>query len=207
MVHFVRTESQVRRIDPSRKVVKAKDYATLIAAEDLLATARAEAEAMGIAAAAAYEAKRQEGLASGREESRLEASEQMISHASRTIEYFGHIEERMVDLVLRATRKIMADFNDEERARAVVRGALAAVRNQKQVVLRVSPQQTEAVKAHVNDILAHYPGIGYLDVVADGRLTSDACILETEIGTVESSIEGQIEAMRNAFQKVLGSRR
>ena len=37
-------------------------------------------------------------------------------------------------------------------------------------------------------------------------LKPDACILESEIGLVEASLEGQLQALRNAFQKVLGSR-
>lgn len=207
MVHFVRPQSGLGRIDPARKVVKAADYAAFVDGRDVLAEARKEAEAIGVAAQQQYELMRAQGLAAGRDEARLEASEQMISHASRTIEYFGRVEDRMVDLVINATRKIMADFSDNERARAVVQGALSAVRNQKQVVLRVSPDQVDSLKAQMNDILAAYPGIGYLDIVADGRLGVDACILETEIGTVESSIQNQIDALRSAFQKVLGARR
>ncbi|MCH3689021.1 HrpE/YscL family type III secretion apparatus protein, partial [Campylobacter lari] len=33
-----------------------------------------------------------------------------------------------------------------------------------------------------------------------------ACILESEIGMVEASLEGQIQALRQAFQRTLGSR-
>jgi type III secretion protein L len=207
MVYFVSTPNRIGRIDPRHKVIKARDYAAMVEAEQWLANARAEAEAIGAAATAAFEAKRAEGLAAGREEARLEASEQMISNASRTIEYFGQIEDRMVQIVLNCTRKIMSGFDDIERARAVVKGALAAVRNQKQVVLRVAPAMADPIRGQVNDILADYPGIGYLDVVGDARLSQDACILETEIGTVESSIDGQITALRSAFQKVLGARR
>ena len=55
-------------------------------------------------------------------------------------------------------------------------------------------------------IVDDYPGVGYLDIVPDSRLKPDSCILESEIGLVEASIEGQLAALRNAFQKVLGSR-
>ncbi|MOA47823.1 Yop proteins translocation protein L [compost metagenome] len=80
------------------------------------------------------------------------------------------------------------------------------MRNQKQMTLRLHPQQVEVVRARINDLLAAYPGVGYLDILADGRLGQHACILESEIGLVESSIDGQIAALENAFQKVLGSR-
>ena len=70
----------------------------------------------------------------------------------------------------------------------------------------VPPQQVDIVKSRVNELLAEYPGVGYLDIVADSRLKDDACILECEIGLVEASMEGQLRALRTAFEKVLGSR-
>jgi type III secretion protein L len=72
--------------------------------------------------------------------------------------------------------------------------------------LRLNPQQVDLIKARVNDLLADYPGVGFLDIVVDTRVKLDACILESDIGLVEASMEGQIAALRSAFEKVLGSR-
>jgi len=63
------------------------------------------------------------------------------------------------------------------------------------------------LKSATDELLAAYPGIGYLDLVPDSRLRGDACIVETEIGIVEASMEGQIAALGRAFAKILGSRR
>lgn len=62
------------------------------------------------------------------------------------------------------------------------------------------------MREQINDLLAAYPGVGYLDILADGRLARGSCILESEIGMVEASLEGQIQALRQAFQRTLGSR-
>ena len=48
--------------------------------------------------------------------------------------------------------------------------------------------------------------MGYVDVVADPRLAPGACIVESEIGLVEASLERQLAALRQAFERVLGSR-
>ena len=105
-----------------------------------------------------------------------------------------------------ALRKIIEGYDDDERVLLVVRGALAVVRNQKQMTLRLPPERVDGVRERVNELLAAYPGVGYLDMVADARLKGDACILESEIGLVEASIDGQIAALEGAFRKVLGSR-
>jgi type III secretion protein L len=113
----------------------------------------------------------------------------------------------MTELVLQAMRRIVADYSDRERVTTVVRGALSAVRNQKQVTLRVAPDKVDLLKQSTDELLASFPGIGYVDIVGDGRLNGDACIVETEIGIVEASMESQITAMGRAFTRVLGSRR
>ena len=70
----------------------------------------------------------------------------------------------------------------------------------------MAPAQVATGQQAQNELLAAYPGVGYLDVVADPRLAADACILESEIGIVEASIQGQLAALRKGFAKVLGSR-
>ena len=193
-------------IDTSSKIIRFADVAALHEAQQLIVAANAQADAIVAGAQAAFQAERQRGYAEGIEEAKLEQAEQMIENVSRTIDYFGKVETRMVELVMQALRKIISDFNDEDRVLITVKNVLSVVRNQKQMTLRLNPNQVEIVKARVNDLLANYPGVGYLDIVADSRLQLDSCILESDIGLVEASMEGQLQALENAFTKVLGSR-
>jgi len=207
MVLFVRDIAPARAPDPSARVIPAADYAAWQDATALIEAARADAEAIRAAARDAYEQERRRGYQEGAEAARLDAAEQMIANVSSTINYFEQVEDRVVDLVLQAMRKIVAGYDDRERVVLVVKGALAAVRNQKQVTLRIAPDRVDALKEATDALLTAYPRIGYLDLVADPRLHGDACIVETEIGTVEASMEGQIAALGRAFAKILGSRK
>lgn len=188
------------------RVVRAKDIAAWTDAEGLIASARAQAEAIVAGAEAAFEQERQRGYAEGVAEAQMEQAEKMIETVSRTVDYFAKVETDMVALVMAAVRKIIDGYDDADRVLIVVKNALSVVRNQKQMTLRLHPQQVDVVRTRVNDLLAAYPGVGYLDIVPDGRLGREACILESEIGLVEASIDGQINALQAAFQKVLGSR-
>jgi type III secretion protein L len=191
---------------PGTVVVRADELAALRHAEEIVADAQAQADAIVAGAQAAFEAERVRGFEEGQEEARLEQAEQMIVNVSRTVDYFSKVEGRVVDLVMQAVQKIVSDFSDDDRVLTTVKNVLSVVRNQKQMTLRLHPQQVEMVKGRVNELLAAYPGVGYLDIVADHRLKLDACILESEIGLVEASMEGQLAALRGAFTKVLGSR-
>lgn len=194
------------RIAPGQRVIRAADVAIWGEAEALLASARAQADAIIARAEAELEAERQRGYDEGMAEAQMEQAEKMIDTVSRTIDYFARVESDMVELVMASVRKIIDGYDDAERVLMVVKNALSVVRNQKQMTLRLHPQQVDVVRVRVNDLLSAYPGVGYLDIVADGRLSLEACILESEIGLVEASIAGQIKALENAFHKVLGSR-
>lgn len=193
-------------LDPADKIVRAGTLFARHAAAQLIDDAQAQAAQILAQAQQAALEERQRGYREGQEEARLEQAEKMIENISRTIDYFGKVETRMVDLVMRAVRKIIDDFDDDERILIAVKNALSVVRNQKQIGLRVHAQQVDVVKARINELLAAYPGVGYLDVVADNRLQTGACIVESEIGMVEASVEGQLKALRASFEKVLGSR-
>jgi type III secretion protein L len=187
-------------------VLSAEEVHALRDAEQIVAEARQQAERIVAEAQSAFEQERQRGYQEGQEEARLEQVEQMIGNISRTVDYFSKVEGQMVDLVMRAVRKIVDGFDDNERVLIAVKSALSVMRNQKQITLRVNPQQAEIVKSRLNDILAAFPGVGYMDIVPDHRLKADDCIVESDIGMIEASLEGQLQALRGAFEKVLGSR-
>lgn len=192
--------------DPSARVLRAADHTALVQAQALLDEARAQADAILAGAQEAFEAERRRGYEDGKQEALLDQAEKMIETVGRTVDYFAGVENEMVDLVMSAVRKVVDGFDDRDKVMIVVRNVLAVVRNQKHMTLRLNPDEVEVVRARINDILAEYPGIGYLDLMADARLAQGACILESEIGMVEASLEGQISALQGAFQRTLGSR-
>lgn len=206
MAYVLRAGKRIVRPDPERKILKAADYASVRRADAIIADAEARAREIAEAAKEAYEAERKRGYADGLDEAHIEAAERMIETTSRTIDYFSKVEGEMVELVLGAVKRIFDEFDDEKRVVMVVKSALGAVRNQKQMTLRVAPQNVDIVKRQLNDVLAAFPGVGYLDIAADARLSGDSCILESEIGVIEASIKGQVEALRATFKKILGAK-
>ena len=193
-------------VDPSVKVLHADELTALRNAQSILDEAHEQAARIVGGAEEALAEERRRGYEDGLEQARLEQVEQMIDNISRTVDYFAKVEGQMIDLVMRAVRKIVDGFDDNERVLIAVKSALSVMRNQKQITLRVNPRQAEIVRGRLNEVLAAFPGIGYMDIVADNRLKADDCIVESEIGMIEASLEGQLNALHSAFEKVLGSR-
>ncbi|MFY0478475.1 HrpE/YscL family type III secretion apparatus protein [Achromobacter marplatensis] len=194
------------RVAPGTRIVRAAEHSALGDAQALIDMANRRAEQIVAGAEAAYEAERARGHEAGRQEANLKAADHMIEAVGRTVEYFANVETTMIDVVMQAVRKLISGFDDRDRVAVVVRNALSVVRNQKQVTLRMHPDDMDVAQGRMNDWLAEFPRMGYVDLVPDPRLARGGCIVESEIGLVEASLDAQLQAMRGAFERVLGSR-
>jgi type III secretion protein L len=184
-------------------VLKKKDYALLLQAEQILAHARAEAEAIRLEAQKAYETEKKRGYEQGLNESKMEMAERMLDTVSAGVDYLASLEGTLSDLVMNSLHKVIEGFEDKERVTGVVRKALGYVRAQKRVVLRLCPEDAELVRDEWKDLQRDYPGIGTLDISADPRLSRGACLLESELGIIDASLEIQMAAIRNSFTRQL----
>lgn len=193
-------------VDPAARILRADDVSTWITAEEFLRNAQAEAEQIVKQARTDYEREIERGYQEGLEQARFEQTERMLENASRMVDFFSSVEQRIVTLVMQAVRRIVADFDDHERVMTVVRSGLAVMRNQKQLTLRLAPEHLESVRAHAAELLERFPGVGMIDFVPDSRLKGDATIFESEIGVVEASLDTQLAAIEKGFIKMLGSR-
>jgi type III secretion protein L len=188
------------------RVLKAADYALLLQADQLLAEARREAQAVRDSAGAELEAERRRGYAEGTEQARGEAAELMLEAVGRSVDYLGQVEEEVIGLVLSSVRKLLGQLDDLERIRLLARQALKMARTQKRVILRVPPEQEEGVRARASDILSGYGGISVLEVVADAGLGDGGCVLESDLGVVDASVDTQLAALERAMRARFGTK-
>lgn len=183
------------------RVLKASEASLLLEAGALLDAARERAAEMEREAQAAYERRREEGYRDGQEEGRLEHAEKVLETVLSSVEYIEGIESTLVRVVTEAIRKVIGEVDENERIVRIVRNALTTVRNQQRVLIRVAPGDEKAVREALAAMLAAVPGsTSFVDVVADARLERGACLLESELGVVDASLETQLKAFENAFR-------
>ena len=201
MATLFRIDSAGLSLSPDTRLIKAAAWATYLDADALLEEARTYAETMRLEAKAAFEAERQRGYEQGVLEGRQEHAEQIMDTVLKSIEYLEGLEKGVSSLVGEALRKILGSLPPEDLMAGVVRQALALVRGQKQIVLRIAPADEEAVKARLAEIMREYSSIAFVDVQADGRLAKGACTLQSEMGIIDAGVETQIRAIVNALEK------
>jgi type III secretion protein L len=205
MVFIVRDDSKLTRPEPSQKIVRASEVWAYRTAEAVIAEAERSRTRIMEEARAAFEEQKRIGYEEGTELAKLDQAGRMVELLARTANYFSRVEQRMVDLVVNAVQTVIADYGDRECVVSLVARALAEVRSQKQVTVRVHPDHAAAVREQIAELTRLYPGIECIDVVADTRLRIDAVAVETDIGIVETSTSGQVsalkDALRNAFNE------
>ena len=193
------TRLAVRRLDatgatPLGKVVKADACQVVAEADRLLVELRSHAER---ACRAAEERARRAGEAEGRE-----AGARIVADTLAAAESYLHkAEKRLVDIVVGAVARILDEFDDVELATRMVRRLVAEAEDEGGIRLRVAPAEAGAVARTARELSAALPGARAIEVVGDPGVAAGACRMETELGFADASVDGQLRALRAAFEK------
>ena len=186
----------------SGRLVKADEVAAARSAAETLAAAEAEAARIREEAKAAFEAEKKRGYDEGMAQGKMEIAEKKLEMLDESVAWMESVEARMADIVMKALHKCVAEIGDRELVVQVVRKVMSAViRTQKQVTLKVAPEMGPVVKERLSQILADYPTVEHVDVVEDERLKGPACMIETEAGVADGSVESQLAAIERSIKK------
>ena len=189
-------------LQSDRRVVKAADVATVRSAAEIVAAAEAQAAQIREDAKAAYEEERKKGYDKGIADGKTEIAMQKLDLVDSSVAFMENVEEKMSEIVMKALKSCVAEIGDREMVIQIVRKTMAAViRTQRQVTLKVAPELVETVRARVSELTATFPTIETFDVVEDPRLKGAACLLETEAGVADASVESQIAAIERSLKK------
>ena len=189
-------------LQSDRRVVKAVDVATVRSAAEIVAAAEAQAAQIREDAKAAYEEERKKGYDKGIADGKTEIAMQKLDLVDSSVAFMENVEEKMSDIVMKALKSCVTEIGDREMVIQIVRKTMAAViRTQRQVTLKVAPELVETVRARVSELTATFPTIETFDVVEDPRLKGSSCVLETEAGVADASVESQLAAIERSLKK------
>lgn len=190
-------------LDATGPVIRAGDLAQ--AAGDVLAIARAEADQIRAAAAA-------EGHAAGYAAAMAEVAEQLepartaLEAAAAGIaaaheEFLKLAEAHAVDLALALADKVIGAALDvrPDLVVEVAMGALRRAAERDHVVLLVSPDDLDLVRASESALSAALGGIRRFEIVPERRVLRGGCLVQTAEGEIDSNIETQLDRAREVL--------
>ena len=190
-----------------RRLVKASEVATVQTAAEIVAAAEAEARQIREEAKKAFEEEKRRGYEKGLQDGKLEIAMQKLEQVDQSVAFMESVEEKMADIVMKALRSFVVEIGDREMVAHIVRKTMSAViRTQRHVTLKVAPEMASAVKERVAALRTDYPTVETFDVVEDERLKGPACVLETEAGVADASVETQLVAIERSLARHLSGR-
>ena len=190
------------QIETTGRLVKRAEAQSIAEAMDVLSAAQKEAEDIRQKAQEEFAAQRKLGYEKGLEDGKEEIAIQKLEQVEKSIDYLGSMENKIVEIVLTALKKCVAEIGDRELMVQVVQKAMqAVVRNQQQIALKVSPEMLPTVKERLNEILSKFPGVNYINLTEDSHLKGVSCVIETDAGNVEASLENQLAAIEKTLRK------
>ena len=187
-----------------RRLVKASDVATVATAEGIVAAAEADAARIREEAKAEFEAEKKRGYEEGLQKGKMEIAMQKLEQVDQSVAFMESVEGKMADVVMKALKSFMAEVGDREMVVNIVRKTMdAVIRTQRHVTLKVAPEMSQTVKERISSIQAAYSTVDTIDVVEDPRLKGPACVLETEAGVADASVDSQLAAIERSIKRHL----
>ncbi|MGH9354233.1 MAG: FliH/SctL family protein [Terriglobia bacterium] len=136
---------------------------------------------------------------------RAEVAGALCEFANGREAYYQRLEGEVVQLVLSITRKVLHREAqvDPMLLTGVVRVALEKIANGTAVKVRVPPIQADSWRAAIRKMPARDLTI---EVVADESLNGPRCVIVTEMGTTDVSLDSQLAEIERGFLDLLKDR-
>ena len=163
-----------------------------------------------------FDDAKQSGISQGYDEGYKDAqkaAQQMLDDAAHELEQAKHdrqntlkaLEPEIVELIIKVVEAV-AKTNVRTNPSVVlnlVKLGLAEASFTEDVTLRVSKDDFEFVVEHKEELMQYVVGGAGLDIVADHSLNPADCLIETPFGVVDSSLNMQLEEIKQDLAQIL----
>lgn len=136
----------------------------------------------------------------------LEKAERMIKSAElEASQMINDAEHQIVEIALAIVSRVLAREVEENPTTIlpIVKEALAKVRDQDQIVIRVNPEDYEMVLLARRDLQLMVGRENAITITADHIISVGSCVIDTALGTVDARLDTKLELVYKAIREVL----
>lgn len=180
-------------------IVKKQDFSALIEAQDVIARAHRYGEALKAEMHEQVEAARRAGYEAGMKQARTDFAATVVTTVAEMETAFARLELRIVNTVMGALQQILGRIEERSVMEQLVRRVLGQARQGKQLRLRVAASQFDEVNQWLSDVIKEFPDIEFVDVMKDSAAAPGTCVLESEFGAIDASLDVQLAAVRRGL--------
>lgn len=203
-----------KKLLPETVIVKSDEYASIITSAEILDNAKQSAkkivyqanlqsEMIINEAKKCYEEEKLKGREDGFAEGEKKIITTLFSIVDNSIQYLNEIENSIVRVIRNSLDKILGEMDEEKLIKSLAGNALKDIKASKSVKIRVFPDQAVFVKTNVESFLEQNCNIKFIDVISDGNLKKNQCILETDTGILDASLNVQLDNIIKAIESIV----
>ena len=154
----------------------------------------------------------QQGIEDGIQKGYNEIAED-ISFAKEVVEasrndYQQHLESSesvILDLALNVAKKIIGQQmeSEEETFLSLVKGAIKEARDYREVQIHIHPTRYPSILSHKEELISIFPKDTELYIYPDEELEESSCIIESENGRIDASVDSQLQEIKVKLTELL----
>lgn len=187
------------------KIIRAENYHGFVKGGEYLEVASLKAKNILEQAEKLYIKRVQAGYEEGRKRGEVEVTQKVIELTAERQRLFEEFEQEIVALVLSSTTKIIGELDDSERLGRLVLQALQRMRDEKQIKIKVAPDKVRLTKRYLEKVDLDQLSGRLLQIEGDKTLSGEQCVLESEYGVLDASLEVQLARLRHGINSALNN--
>lgn len=190
-----------------KKVIKSEDFSTLLSASDLLEKTRLDIEAAQERATQEAEELKKKGYDDGYQEGLTQLNESVIALDNEKKRLRHEMNQLILPLALKAAKKIVAGElqTHPETIVNIVLQALAPVMQNHKITIYINKADKEVLEAEKARVKEKLEQIESLVIKERDDISPGGCMIETESGIINATIENQWRGIESAFDRYLKS--
>ncbi|MGU7773006.1 type III secretion system stator protein SctL [Burkholderia sp. MR1-5-21] len=184
-----------------RKVLKECEYAALLDASAVIATARDEAARIVADAQREFDTRQAAGYDEGMRRAQRDHAAHAYTQALAAARTMESMKDAMAEIVVKAVRAIVGEMSTRALYEAALARIAPLVRDEPFLTVRVAPGRRDEMTDALAGAFAAQSNRQTIRVVEDARLERHACTVETPSGRIDASLDLQIDALRQAIRR------
>ena len=192
-----------------KKIIPAEEFSLLIDGKEIIERAKQDAEAYKTETEKEAETLKEEAKEKGFAEGLEQFNEHLLSFDTQVRTMKHAFQQQILQLALAAAKKIVGEqlkIHPETIVDIVIQTLTPVTQNRRFVIYvnKADKELIEKEKPRIKEILEH---VQILNVHERGDISPGGCIIETESGIINATIENQWRALESAFEKHMKSQK
>lgn len=184
------------------RIIPHDHYATLLGIEDLMKIAKEDAEIYKNEIQNECEIIKKQAFDAGYEQGLKQFNEQIIFFEDAIRELKVETQQQLLPLVLKAAKKIVGEqiTLHPETIISIIQQTIKPVITHHQIKIYLNKTDKAIVDAEKIEIKKLFEKLEVFTIEENNELEPGSCIIETENGVINATLENQWRAMESAFQ-------